>query len=59
MLQLSAAHKVAAAKRTDDVFLKAAGLLGLTADEAWNKATDLLRKSRRVLNGIDPTGLVL
>lgn len=59
MLQLSAAHKTAVVNRSDDAFLKAAGLLGLTPDNAWNKCTALLRKSRGILNDLDPTGLIL
>ena len=57
MLQLSSAHKTTDAKKDSPAFAKAAGLLGMDVDSAWERLLALLDRSRAHLNDLDPTQL--
>ncbi len=57
MLQLSSPHKMIEAKKSNPVFLKAAGLMSMTIERAWEELHTRLDRSRQVLNELDPTGL--
>lgn len=55
MLQLSAAHKSNEAKRETAAFIKAAMLMGLTSEGAWNELNQLTTQARAHLSTVDPT----
>lgn len=57
VLQLSSAHRTGEAKKQMPAFTKAAALLGMSADSAWENLVALLESSRQRLNELDPTGL--
>ena len=55
MLQLSSAHKTTDAKKDSPIFAKAAALLGMGTQDAWDRLLSLLERSRNHLNALDPT----
>ncbi len=56
MLQLSATYKIGPAKKDHSDFAKAASLLGMPADAAWEKLAAAAKLSVELLNPVDPTG---
>ena len=57
ILQLSAALKTVEAKNQSATFAKAAGLMGMKPQTAWENLQGLIARARLELNPLDPTGL--
>ncbi len=59
MVGLSSAYKIAVLKPDSLDFKKASALLGATPEEAWLELQTLTSDARQILNGLDPTDLII